>query len=106
MNLRKFFTSSQLLKWCLLLVISFSGAICFAPPKGITCTSCYKEPCICKQTSSPQQLSDMIEQSSIPESQAYYVYIGIAVLLVLIITILIIYRKKSIAKSQISFGDK
>lgn len=106
MNLRKFFTSSQLLKWCLLLVISFSGAICFAPPKGIICNTCHKEPCICEQTSSPQQLSAPIEQSLIPENQAHYIYISIAVLFVLIITTLVLYRKKSIAKSRITFGEK
>lgn len=100
MKQNRLFVALQHLKCWLLILISFSGVLCFAPPIDLICQDCKTDPCKCSI-----KPPDPIE-GSVPADQSYYFYIGIAVFLILLITALIIYRKRSISKSRISFGDK
>ena len=100
MKQNRLFIVLQHLKCWLFILISFSGVLCFAPPIDLICQDCKTDPCKCSMPSQdPVNGTDSANQS-------YYIYIGIAVFLILLITALIIYRKRSISKSRISFGDK
>ena len=102
MKQNRLFVVLQHLKCWLFILISFSGVLCFAPPIDLICQDCKTDPCKC---SMPSQEGNPVNGTD-SANQSYYIYIGIAVFLILLITALIIYRKRSISKSRISFGDK